>query len=207
MTGRARTSMAITAVSIFFSMVMVFSISPLSAAPLIFAQTETSPTTATSSSNNTSVGGNTSNNTMGMMMTTVLNLGTPLLIDHARPTSITNITENTRRATLESNGTLMLPTGENVSTIGSGHSLVNTTGHQTIRIGEILLKTTESNESAILDYVEFEHANSPFAIGVAHIQSNSTGQQQLAPLNDVLAVFKSERPTPTEDIVTLWKWE
>ncbi len=198
-----RTSMAITAVSIL-SLMVLFSSSPLSAAPLVFAQTEEA-TTATSSSSNTTVG-STSNTTMGVMMT-VPNLGTPLLIDHARPTSITNITENISRATFESNGTLMLPTGENVSTIGSGHSLKNATGHQTMRIGEILLKTTDGNESALLDFVEFQHANSPLAIGVAHIQSNSTGQQQLAPLNDILAVFKSERPTPTEDIVTLWKWE
>lgn len=196
--GRRTSIIITTAISIISLVMVLFSSSPLSAAPLIFAQTET-----TSSSSNSGVGGNT---TMGMMMT-VLNLGTPLLIDHARPTNIVNITENISRATFESNGTLMLPTGENVSTIGSGHSLKNTTGHQTMRTGEILLKTSDGNESALIDYVEFQHVNSPLGIGVAHIQSNSTGQQQLAPLNDILAVFKSERPTPTEDIVTLWKWE
>ena len=201
--GRGRrTSIAITAVSILSLIMLLFSSSPLSAAPLIFAQTET--ITTSSSSSNTNVG-NTSNTTVGMM--TVLNLGTPLLIDQAIPTSISNITENISRATFESNGTVMLPTGENVSTIGSGHSLKNITGHLTMRIGEILLKTTEGDESALIDFVEFQHVNSPLAIGVAHIQSNSTGQQKLAPLNDILAVFKSERPTPTEDVVTLWKWE
>ena len=209
--GSRRTSIMIIAISIF-SLMMVFS-SPLTAAlpPLVFAQTA-----ATTSSNNmgsgSSTGSGSSNATMENM---VLNLGTPLYIEHGRTTSITNITQNVSNATFVSNGTFMLPNGRNVSVIGSGYRLVNTTGGLIRVTGQSLIKTIDGKESALFNVAIFRPIiNSTMQIGVAYIQINSsttanttTGQQQqqLASLNNTLGLYKSEIISPTEYMVTLWK--
>ncbi len=204
--GSRRTSIMIIAILIF-SLMLVFS-SPLSAAlpPLVFAQTA-----ATTSSNN--MGSGSSNATMENM---VLNLGTPLYIEHGRTTSITNITQNVSNATFVSNGTFMLPNGRNVSVIGLGYRLVNTTGGLIRVTGQSLVKTIDGKESALFNVAIFRPIiNSTMQIGVAYIQINSsttanttTGQQQqqLASLNNTLGLYKSEIISPTEYMVTLWKW-
>ena len=51
----------------------------------------------------------------------VINLGTPLFIEHGRATSMTTVTQNISTSTFEGNGTFMLPTTRgNVSTTDSG---------------------------------------------------------------------------------------
>ncbi len=154
--------------------------------------------------------------------TMVLNLGTPLLIDHARATSITNITQNVIRTTFEgNNGTIMLPTGRNVSTISSGDSITNTTGGMVKRSGQVVFKTMDGNESAVLTFKEFQPVNSTMGIGIGYIQTNSTMEQQLGPLNNTSGVYKSEHNlspaldtvtfwhnlSPALDTVTFWKWK
>ena len=213
-TGSRTTSIIITAISILsMMMVLLFSSSPLSGAPLIFAQTEET-TTATSSSNSSNIGGvgcsRSDNNTMGMIMTS-LNLGAPLYIEHGGPINTTNITPNVYNATIEGNGTFMLPTGENVSVIGSGYRLVNTTDGLVKVNGQSLLKTTDGKESALFDIAQFRTINSTKGIGTAYLQTNSITipteqqQQQLASLNNTIGVYDSEAISSTEFKVTWWQ--
>ncbi len=215
--GRRTPSVIITAISSILSLMMMlllFSSSPLSAAPLIFAQTETTATTTSSSSNSSNSGGvgssSNSNNTMGMMTTTVLNLGAPLYIEHGIPISTTNITPNIYNTTIEINGTFMLPTGENVSMIGSGYRLVNTTDGLVKVTGQSLIKTIDGKESALFEVAQFRTINSTRGIATAYLQTNSTtipaGQQpQLASLNNTVGVYDSEAISPTEYLVTFWQ--
>jgi hypothetical protein len=179
------------------ALVIVSSLSPLLAAQMIFAQ-----------SNNAGVSSsNSSNNTMGMM--TVLNLGAPLYIEHGGPINIANITPNISNATIEINGTFMLPTGENVSMIGLGYRLVNTTDGLVKVTGQSLIKTIDGKESALFDVAQFRTINSTKGIGTAYLQTNSTiptgQQQQLASLNNTIGVYDSEAISPTEFIVTFWQ--
>ncbi len=146
-------------------------------------------------------------NNTGMM---VLNLGTPLFIEHGKTTSMTNIDQYITRSTFEGNGSFMLPTGRNVSTIDSGYTLRNSTGGLGRSNGELLLKTTDGKESALLTIASFRPANSTIGIGIAHIKTNSTdtmGQQQLASFNNTLGVYQNEDTSQTGYIVTLWKWK
>ena len=160
----------------------------------------------------TGVGGSGTNTTMENR---VLNLGTPLHIERTKTINTTNITQNVSNATFVSNGTFMLPNGRNVSVIGSGYRLVNTTGGLIRVTGQSLIKTIDGKESALFNVAIFRPIiNSTMQIGVAYIQINSsttanttTGQQQqqLAPLNNTLGLYKSEIISPTEYMVTLLK--
>jgi hypothetical protein len=134
----------------------------------------------------------------------VLNLGTPLFIDHFRNTNIANITQNLSRVTFEGNGTFMLPTG-NVSTISSGYSLINSTGGLVRVSGQVLVKTIDGKESATVDFARFTPINSTMGVGIAYIKTNSTGQ--LAPLNNTLMVYKNEAISQTQSMSTFWKWK
>jgi hypothetical protein len=164
----------------------------------------TSQVTASSSISESS----SSINNTGMMM--VLNLGTPLFIDHTRPTNITTIDQNTVRTTFVGNGTFMLPNGRNVSTVDLGVTLRITTGGLSRAGGQVLLRTADGKENAIIDFSEIQPVNSTMAIGIAYIHTTSAtaiGQQLLTPLNNTLGVYRSELVSPTQDVVTLWKWK
>ncbi len=195
MTGRERRATILIAM-LAFSLMMVFA-GPLSAAPLISAQTMASSNTGTSSS------------TMENM---VLNLGTPLYIEHDITINTTNITQSITNTTFEGNGTFMLPTptgGGNVSTTDSGYSITTTIGGLMKSEGKVLIKTTDGKESAVANFAVLRPINSTTmaaAIGIAYIQTNSTVGQQLAPLNNTLGVFKNEEISPTQSTVTFWKW-
>jgi hypothetical protein len=129
------------------ALVIVSSLSPLLAAQMIFAQ-----------SNNAGVSSsNSSNSTMDNM---VLNLGAPLFIEHSRTTNITKIDQNISNATIEGNGTFMLPTGTNVSTTDSGYNLFNTTQGFVRVSGQVLLKTIDGKENATIEFTRFSPSNS-----------------------------------------------
>ncbi len=162
MVGRGRRATTLIATFIF-SLVVVLA-GPLSAAPFIFAQTM--------ASNNTGVGGSSTNTTMENM---VLNLGTPLHIERTKTINTTNITQNVSNATFVSNGTFMLPNGRNVSTIGLGYRLVNTTEGFVRVTGQSLIKTMDGKESVFFNVAIFRPIiNSTMQIGVAYIQTNSS---------------------------------
>jgi hypothetical protein len=189
MAGRRGRTTALIAMSVFSLMAF----SALSAAPSIFAQT--------TSGNNTGVGGSNSSSTMENM---VLNLGTPLFIDHFRDTNTANITQNVSRHTFEGNGTFMLPTG-NMSTTDLGYSVINSTEGLVKVSGQVLIKTIDGKESATVDFARFTPINSTMGVGIAYIKTNSTGQ--LAPLNNTLMVYKNEAISQTQSISTFWKWK
>ncbi len=188
MAGRRGRTTALIAMSVFSLMIF----SALSATPSIFAQT--------TSGNNTGVGGS-SSSTMENM---VLNLGTPVFIDHFRDTNTANITQNLSRHTFEGNGTFMLSTG-NVSTTDLGYSVINSTGGLVKVSGQVLIKTTDGKESATVDFARFTPINSTMGVGIAYIKTNSTGQ--LAPLNNTLMVYKNEAISQTQSVSTFWKWK
>lgn len=175
------------------TLVIVSSLSPLLTAQMIFAQ-----------SNNTGVGSssNSSNNTMENM---VLNLRTPLYIEHSRTTNITKIDQNISNATIEGNGTFMLPTGTNVSTTDSGYNLFNTTQGFVRVNGQVLVKTIDGKENATIEFTRFSPSNSTMGIGIAYIDTNSTIGQQLASLDNTLMLYRIEAISPTQDIVIFWK--
>lgn len=172
-------------------LIIISSLSPLLAAQMIFAQ-----------SNNTGVGISNSSSTMEKM---VLNLGTPLFIEHSRTTDITKIDQNISNATIEGNGTFMLPTGTNVSTTDSGYNLFNTTQGFVRVSGQVLLKTIDGKENATIEFTRFSTVNSTLGIGIAYIHTNSTAGQQLASLDNTLMLYKIESISPTQDIVIFWK--
>lgn len=178
---------------IAMSVFSLMAFSALSTAPSIFAQM--------TGDNNTGVGSSSSSSTMENM---VLNLGTPLFIDHFRNTNIANITQNLSRVTFEGSGTFMLPTG-NVSTISSGYSLINSTGGLIRVSGQVLVKTIDGKESATVDFARFTPTNSTMGVGIAYIKTNSTGQ--LAPLNNTSMVYKNEAISQTQSMSTFWKWK
>jgi hypothetical protein len=139
----------------------------------------------------------------GMM---ILNLGTPLYVEHDRTTNVTSLSENLTRISFEGNGTFMLPDG-NVSTVDSGYAFVNTMGGLTRVGGQGMIMTADGKENATLDFAEFTPINSTMGIGVGHIRTNSTEGEQLARLDNTIGVFKDEFISPTEDVVTFWKWQ
>ncbi len=190
----------IIAISIF-SLMMLFG-GPLSTASLIFAQS------ATTSGSNTSVS---SSNRIAAMNNMVLNLGAPLYIAHTRIINTTNVTQNINNATFEGNTTFMLPppAGRNVSAIGLGYSITNTTGGLLRRSGQIILKTMDGKESATIDFRSFTPINSTVGIGIDYIKTSSTTmdqQQQLASLNNTMGIYKAEAISPTQGITIFWKW-
>ena len=199
--GKKRTITTLIPISIF-SLMMLFSSSFSAAAlPSIFAQTM-------ASSNMGVVGSSTSSNTT--MENMVLNLGTPLFIEHGRNINITNITQNTTREIFEGNGTFMLPPpiGRNMSVIESGNDLMTTTGGVIRVAGQVLGKTSDGKESATIDFARFTPINSTVGVGIAYIRTNSTTdqQQQLTSLNNTLMVYRSEIISPTEGKATFWQW-
>ncbi len=181
--GKKRTITTLIAISIF-SLMMLFSSSFSAAAlPSIFAQTM-------ASSNMGVVGSSTSSNVT--MENMVLNLGTPLFIEHDKLINTNNITQNIINATFVSNGTFMLPNGRNVSITGLGYRLVNITGGLIRVTSQSLIKTIDGKESATIDYARLNPINSTMGIGIAYIKTSSSttplGQQQLALLNNTLMV-------------------
>jgi hypothetical protein len=192
--------------SILFFAAAVATISSMSIAP-VFAQTSESSSSAMSSQNNTSSMSNivtaVTNNTISSSLM-MLNLGAPLFIEHDKTTNTTSIDPNTLRILFEGNGTLMLPSG-NVSTHDSGIARVSSGARLSGAGGQLILMTLDGKEeNATIDFTEFVPANSTTGIGVAYIQTNSTGQ--LAPLNNVIGVFTDEMG-PQIDTVTFWKWK
>lgn len=87
----------------------------------------------------------------------VLNLGTPLFIEHIVTISTIHLAQNIVRTTFIGNGTFMLstpPSGRNVSTIDSGYR-VTTCMRGLVRVtGQSLVKTIDGNESATIDYAD-----------------------------------------------------
>ena len=155
-------------------------------------------------SNNTGGSSSESSSTREKM---VLNLGTPLFIEHSRTTDITKIDQNISNSTFEGNGTFMLPTGTNVSTTDSGYNLLNISQGLVRVSGQVLLKTIDGKENATVDFARFSPINSTMGVGIAYIKTSSTVGQQLASLNNTLMVYKVEATSPTQDIVIFWKWE
>lgn len=174
------------------TLVIVSSLSPLLATQMTFAQ-----------SNNAGVcSSNSSNSTMENM---VLNLRTPLFIEHSRTTNITKIDQNISNATIEGNGTFILPTGENVSTTDSGYNLFNTTQGFVRVSGQVFLKTVDGKENATIEYIRFTPFNSTTGIGIAYLDTNSTIGQQLASLDNILMLYRIEDISPTLAVVIFWK--
>lgn len=177
------------------TLVIVSSLSPFLAAQMVFAQ-----------SNNDGVGSsNSSSSSSSTMENMVLNLRTPLFIEHSRTTNITKIDQNISNATIEGNGTFMLPTGTNVSTTDSGYNLFNTTQGFVRVSGQVLIKTIDGKENATIEYTRFTPFNSTMGIGIAYIDTNSTIGQQLASLDNTLMLYRIEDISPTLAVVIFWK--
>jgi hypothetical protein len=165
------------------------------------------PTFAQMSNNNTSSSVSSSSHSM-----TMLNLGTPLFVEHNKPTNMTEVNQTTIKITLEGNGTFILPTG-NVSTIDSGQATVYIMHGFAKANGQVWLKTLDGKENATVTFTEYMPDNSTIGIGTALVQTNSTAGQQLASVNNVMGVFRdvTELQTPTSpssgSTVTFWQWK
>ena len=184
--------------------------------PLIIAALATisfaslTPTFAQMSNNSTSSSISSSSSSPSMMM---LNLGTPLFVEHNKPTNMTVVNQTTIKATFQGNGTFMLPTG-NVSTIDSGQATIYIMHGFARANGQVWLKTADGKENATVTFTEYMPDNSTIGIGTAFVQTNSTaGQQQLAAVNNVMGVFRditepqmSSGPA-TGSTVTFWQWK
>jgi hypothetical protein len=142
----------------------------------------------------------------------MLNLGTPLFVEHNKPTNMTEVNQTTIKITLEGNGTFILPTG-NVSTIDSGQATVYIMHGFAKANGQVWLKTLDGKENATVTFTEYMPDNSTIGIGTALVQTNSTAGQQLASVNNVMGVFRdvTELQTPTSpssgSTVTFWQWK
>ena len=183
--------------------------------PLIIAALATisfaslTPTFAQMSNNSTSTSSSVSSNSPSM---TMLNLGTPLFVEHNKPTNMTEVNQTTIKATFEGNGTFMLPTG-NVSTIDSGQATIYLMHGFAKANGQVWLKTVDGKENATVTFTEYMTDNSAIGIGTALVQTHSTTGQQLASVNNVMGVFRdvtepqmSSGPS-SGSTVTFWQWK
>jgi hypothetical protein len=160
-------------------------------------------------SNNSSSSVSSSSSSLSM---TMLNLGTPLFVEHNKPTNMTAVNQTTIKATFQGNGTFMLPTG-NVSTIDSGQATIYIMHGFARANGKVWLKTTDGKENATVTFTEYMPDNSTIGIGTAFVQTNSSAGQQLAVVNNVIGVFRditepqmSSGPA-TGSTVTFWQWK
>lgn len=162
----------------------------------------TSSSTMTAMNNTTMLAGG--KNAKNIIME--LNLGAPVLTEHDKTTNATNIDQNTTQISFEGNATIMLPAG-NLSTTDTGNAtIVSMNGFVRVS-GEVMYKTLNGQENAIVTFTEYRPNNANVGIGTAYIQTNSNAGQQLAPLNNTIGVFKDQFVSQTESIVTFWKWQ
>ena len=170
--------------------------------PTIFAEIGSS-----GDANSSMISSQNSNVTTLMNNTMMNNLdSSPLIVEHEKSTSSTNINQNTTAIFFEGNATVMLPVG-NVSVSDEGSAIIKSMQGFSIVLGQRIYKTNDGQGSATINFTGYLPNNSKTVFGIAYIQPNSVTGQRLAPLNNTIAIFKEQLLSPTKSIETYWKWK
>jgi hypothetical protein len=176
---------------------LVTSLPMISAEIVIPGSTNSSTTSSQNNNNNIRAS---INNTIG------LNQGSPLIVEHVKRTSATNINQDTTAILFQGNATIMLPVG-NVSVADEGSSIIKSMQGFSVVSGHTLYKTKDGQENATVSFTGYLPNNATTVFGIAYIQTNSATGQRLAQLNNTIAVFKNELLSPTKSLETFWRWQ
>ena len=130
----------------------------------------------------------------------------PRIVEHERRTSSTNINQNTTAILFEGNATIMLP-GGNVSVSDEGSAIIKSMQGFSVMLGHRMYKTNDGQGSVTINFTGYLPNNEKTIFGIAYIQPNSITGQQLAPLNNTIAIFKEQLLSPTKILETYWKWK
>jgi len=157
-------------------------------------------------------GGDTSANTSmsennGFSNTTINLADEPIAIGHYRTVSNNMTGEGQVLFTFEGNTTIAVPNStETIMTMDTGQGNVTfLLGGGTVIRGQIHMTTEDGSENATADFTEFLRSEASTGIGVAYFSTSST--ENLAPLNNITAVYLDEIQPNEDSIVRFFEWK
>jgi hypothetical protein len=178
------------------------SVMPTAAASLPIDDTTTDGVD-TSANNTTTMSENTSSSA-----TTIIELADePFAIGNYRTVSNNMTSETQVQFTFEGNTTITLSNStETIRTtdIGQGNVTFLSEGSVVIR-GQIHMTTEDGSENATADFTEYMKGEESRGVGVAYFSTSST--ENLALLNNMIAVYLDEIQPNEDSIVSFFEWK
>ena len=131
----------------------------------------------------------------------------PFAVGHYRSVPI-NISETHVQFTFEGNTTITVPNStETIATrdTGQGNVTFLPGGGANVIRAQIQMTTEDGSESATGDFTEFMKSDESTGIGTAYFSTSST--ENLAPLNNTIAVFLDEIQPNEDSLVRFFEWK
>jgi hypothetical protein len=131
----------------------------------------------------------------------------PFAVGHYRSVP-TNISETQVQFTFEGNTTITVPNStETITTrdTGQGNVTFLPGGGANIIRAQIQMTTEDGSESATGDFTEFMKSDESTGIGVGYFSTSST--ENLAPLNNTIAVFLDEIQPNEDSVIRFFEWK
>jgi hypothetical protein len=184
------------------------SVMPTAAASLpIDDPTTTTGGGDTSASNTTTMSENTSSS--ATTSAAIIELADePFAVGHYRTVS-NNMTSQTQvQFTFEGNTTITVPNStETIKTIdrGQGNVTFLPEGGGVVIRGQIQMTTEDGSENATADFTEYMKSEESRGVGVAYFSTSST--ENLALLNNMIALYLDEIQPNEDSIVSFFEWK
>jgi hypothetical protein len=161
---------------------------------------EATNTTTTTLSDNTSLNATTTTSTIDLA-------DEPFAMGHYRSVP-TNISEAQVQFTFEGNTTITVPKPtETIATrdTGQGNVTFLPGGAANVIRAQNQMTTEDGSESVTGDFTEFMKSDESTGIGTAYFSTSST--ENLAPLNNAIAVFLDEIQPNKDSVVRFFQWK
>ena len=131
----------------------------------------------------------------------------PFAMGHYRSVP-TNISETQVQFTFEGNTTITVPNStETIETMDTGQGNVTflSVGGANVIRAQIEMTTEDGSEGATGDFTEFMKSDESTGIGTAYFSTSSI--ENLAPLNNTIAVFLDEIQPNEDSVITFFQWK
>ena len=183
------------------------SVMPTAAASLPIDDPTTTGGGDTSANNTTTMSENTSSS--ATTSAAIIELADePFAVGHYRTVS-NNMTSQTQvQFTFEGNTTITVPNStETIKTIdrGQGNVTFLPEGGGVVIRGQIQMTTEDGSENATADFTEYMKSEESRGVGVAYFSTSST--ENLALLNNMIALYLDEIQPNEDSIVSFFEWK
>jgi hypothetical protein len=132
----------------------------------------------------------------------------PFAVGHYRTVSNNMTSETQVQFTFEGNTTITVPNStETIKTIdrGQGNVTFLPEGGGVVIRGQIQMTTEDGSENATADFTEYMKSEESRGVGVAYFSTSST--ENLALLNNMIALYLDEIQPNEDSIVSFFEWK
>jgi hypothetical protein len=183
------------------------SVMPTAAASLPIDDPTTTGAGDTSANNTTTMSENTSSS--ATTSAAIIELADePFAVGHYRTVSNNMTSETQVQFTFEGNTTITVPNStETIKTVdrGQGNVTFLPEGGGVVIRGQIHMTTEDGSENATADFTEYMKSEESRGVGVAYFSTSST--ENLALLNNMIALYLDEIQPNEDSIVSFFEWK